>query len=199
MSVPLPIGAKRLNHNGYVLIKTADGWRFEHRVVWESVNGPLGPEDVIHHINHDRTDNRIDNLKACSNSEHISEHHSDRMRVWSRINAEKWRGKSRTPEQKARIRASVIGKKKKPRTKEHTAIASAAMRRLWQSPEYRAKMRVSRSGKPLSPERREKLMAAVRGVPKTPEHRAKLSAAMRNFIKRSAPSLPLPLATEKRS
>lgn len=45
-----------------------------HRLIWEAYNGELSEDMVIHHIDGDKTNNRIDNLKALSNSDHISLH-----------------------------------------------------------------------------------------------------------------------------
>lgn len=41
-----------------------------HRYVWEYHNGEIPPDHDIHHINHDITDNRIENLELYSKSEH---------------------------------------------------------------------------------------------------------------------------------
>lgn len=41
-----------------------------HRVVWEFYNESIPKGYDIHHINHDKTDNRIENLEIYSKSEH---------------------------------------------------------------------------------------------------------------------------------
>ena len=70
--------------NGYVMRKVNNhprqnkrGYVAEHRLVYEKYLGRfLDDKEVIHHINGDRADNRIENLQiAVGNSEHIKEKH----------------------------------------------------------------------------------------------------------------------------
>lgn len=49
-------------------------WKLEHVKVWEDHNGPLPAGYVVHHINGDKQDNRIDNLQAMRRSEHTRMH-----------------------------------------------------------------------------------------------------------------------------
>jgi hypothetical protein len=48
-----------------------------HRAVWAAANGkiPPGRQWHVHHINHDRHDNRLANLELLSAREHLSERH----------------------------------------------------------------------------------------------------------------------------
>lgn len=65
----------RVNQDGYLLIwvgkdhpsARADGRMFEHRKVMEDhLDRPLREDETVHHINNDKTDNRIENLQLRS-------------------------------------------------------------------------------------------------------------------------------------
>ena len=46
----------------------------EHRLVWEQANGKIPNGWVIHHLNGNRKDNRLENLLALPNGQHWSNH-----------------------------------------------------------------------------------------------------------------------------
>ena len=71
-----PVGYTRvLKDKGRVQIKCADGkFRYRARVVWQEANGPIPPGHHIHHINHDRLDDRLENLQIITASDHGHQH-----------------------------------------------------------------------------------------------------------------------------
>ena len=60
----------------YRKVKTPDGRNMlEHRWVMEQHLGrPLLPTEQVHHINHDRLDNRVENLELVTSAEHGKRH-----------------------------------------------------------------------------------------------------------------------------
>lgn len=65
---------RSIGKDGYISI---NGVR-EHRIVMEKHLGrKLLKDEHVHHKNHDKTDNRIENLVILSNSEHRREHEKD--------------------------------------------------------------------------------------------------------------------------
>lgn len=77
----VPIGTTRLQICGkcaYRLIKVSigsKGWKYEHRHIMEqSIGRLLGQHEHVHHINGNKLDNRIENLKLLAHSSHSYYH-----------------------------------------------------------------------------------------------------------------------------
>lgn len=79
----LEVRSKHVSDHGYVKVLVPDhprsdryGYYYEHRLVAERKLGRLLDEDeIVHHINEDKQDNRWENLKVVEgNAEHFREH-----------------------------------------------------------------------------------------------------------------------------
>lgn len=75
-------GGKTISSHGYIMVHTpehpycdARGYVYEHRLVMEKHLGRyLSPEEVVHHIDEDKTNNTLNNLMLMTNSEHVKLH-----------------------------------------------------------------------------------------------------------------------------
>lgn len=70
------LAGRHLVNTGYVRIKTASGWRLEHRVVAaQRLGRALLPGEVVHHLDHDKTNNAPENLEVLPSQRHHGERH----------------------------------------------------------------------------------------------------------------------------
>lgn len=71
--------------NGYKYIEIDGVQREEHRVIMERILGrPLNSDEIVHHINGDKLDNRPANLMITTRSEHRKLHATKEKRVCKR-------------------------------------------------------------------------------------------------------------------
>lgn len=70
-------GGKRIDERGYIRIAIGNRrWKYEHRLVMEKIIGrPLTRNEDIHHINGDKSDNRIINLMFFPSKHAHSKYH----------------------------------------------------------------------------------------------------------------------------
>ena len=74
-------GGKTHNRKGYVVLIDYGDRIFEHRAVMEAhIGRKLTDDEVVHHINGDKTDNRIENLQLMTRGEHSTLHNIRRWR-----------------------------------------------------------------------------------------------------------------------
>lgn len=79
-------GHEKRRSDGYIKVyvpdhphATADGYVMKHTLVMERHIGRILREDeVVHHVNHIRDDNRLDNLRLMTKKEHQSLHMKER-------------------------------------------------------------------------------------------------------------------------
>ena len=79
-------GHTKVHNKGYILAYVPkhphahkDGYLMLHTVIMERHIGRyLADNEVVHHINHDRADNRVENLMLMDKKEHMSMHMKER-------------------------------------------------------------------------------------------------------------------------
>jgi len=64
------------NGLGYIYVRLSSGkYKLEHRIIVESMlNRSLKSHEVVHHINGNRADNRLNNLIVMKKGEHLKFH-----------------------------------------------------------------------------------------------------------------------------
>ncbi len=89
------VGSK--NAEGYWVTRFKKKDMYVHRIVWELINGEIPKGLSIDHINGDRGDNRIENLRVVSargNGQNRAEHRSGRL-VGATKDGKRWKAQLR--------------------------------------------------------------------------------------------------------
>lgn len=85
----LPVGSEQVrqrknrDEHARMFVKVAEPnvWKLRAVIVWESVNGKVPRGSVVHHVNRDALDDRLENLLLLSRAAHLAEHRDDHSEV----------------------------------------------------------------------------------------------------------------------
>jgi hypothetical protein len=76
----VPSGTERIVKDGRVIVKCPDGkWRYRSRLIWAAAYGPLSSHNIIHHVNENPMDDRLENLQLVSRAEHARIHNTPEL------------------------------------------------------------------------------------------------------------------------
>jgi DNA-binding transcriptional regulator YiaG len=124
---------RRINGRGYVEVFRAGGYEgLVHRMVWESVHGPIPDGMQINHMNGIKTDNRVSNLEIVTSQENTV--HAYRTGLISRLGQSNGRALL-TPDDVVAIRAQSTHLSRKEIARLHGvsvgAVRSILTRKTW--------------------------------------------------------------------
>lgn len=76
----------RIKHQGYIAIRIGSGYVYEHiLIVEEFIKRRLRKDEVIHHIDGDRSNNDLKNLQLMTDIEHKRMH---KLNFWRKIKSD---------------------------------------------------------------------------------------------------------------
>lgn len=66
-----PIGSERINVDGYIEVKVAEGkpWRHKHRVMWEEAHGPVPDGYIVSFVDGNKQNCALSNLKLVARAD----------------------------------------------------------------------------------------------------------------------------------
>ena len=60
-------------------ISDQNGWAYLHQLVWWSAGRVVPAGMILHHVNEDKSDNRIENLEVVTRAEHNRHHNREKL------------------------------------------------------------------------------------------------------------------------